>query len=288
MALDAVPYRVRALPIVGPWASRIGRVVDIWGMPCNTTPEVWALAAWHTVPTMLLALVKPSPIEYANQRFGRSHRRRRPTLALKGVTTIVGSTVPIPQNYAWAKFVLSQGLRAFQYVQFIDVGTRGLLQWSSMVYSWSGCQVPGAGGGYQTSIGDTVFLGSLSGSPLTLPTDVTYQQNCVGAAFVWACSASQQWSASYSVGWEPIDGFPPPNPQFELIDQTTNQPVGSDFGPGRTATGFFNQGFYRHASAVASPTNFAIRYRSDHAFRVTQASFSVSGSANRDFMRPDP
>lgn len=283
-----VPNGVRQLPVVGPWASRIGRVIDIWGMPCNPTTEIWVLAAWHTIPMCALALIKPSALEYINSRLGSPHRRKRPQFRLSSLPLIEGHGAPVPGEYTWVRFGINKALVVFQYIQFIDVTTRGLVQWSSMAYSWSGCQVPGAGGGFMNADGPNVQLGSTSNTQLNFATTTTYQQNCIGAAFNWACAANQQWSASYSISWEQIEGFPPPSPQFTLVDKATNQPVGENFDPKASGGGYYNQGFYRHDNSFPSPKGFAVLYKSDFSFRITSASFSVSGSANNDFMKPDP
>ena len=286
--MSSIPKPIRDLPLVGRWATRLGRVVDIWGMPCNPTPEIWVTAAWRTIPRMLIMLIKPSAAETINSRFGRRHGRT-PRFKLSSNVEVPGFGAVRPGTFTSVLFKLSQkGLVFLQYVQFIDVATEGLVQWSSMTYQYAGCLVPGGGGGQQQSTGSAVMLGSLSGSTITLATTVSHAQHCVGFAFTWACEASKSWSASYSINWKPLPEFPLASPQFELQDGAGNAIGEGSQGAPNPDGSIDAVGFFRVGAFGIGPKNFVVVYRSNFSFEITSASFSVAGGPTRDFLKPDP
>lgn len=276
------------LPLVGKWATRLGRVVDIWGMPCNPTPDIWVTAAWRTIPRMLIMTIKPSAAENIHSRFGKPHGRT-PKWKLSSNAEVKGIAKPTPGTFSSALFKLSgKGLVFLQYVQFIDIATAGLLQWSSLTYTYAGCAIPGGGGGEQSSTEPNVQLGSLSGSILTMATNVSHQEFCAGFAFAWACSAEKAWSASYGVNWEPVEAFPNNSVTFELQDGAGNV-VGEGFTSPRNEDGTYDSaGFFRVGSFGIGPKNFVVVYRADFTFKINSAHFSVAGSMGADMLKPDP
>lgn len=285
---NPVPYTIRQLPVVGRWASRIGRTIDIWGHPCNTEPEVWVRAAWQTVPYMLIALIKPSGVEAGRARFGRGHGKT-PKFKLTSLVEIPGMAHPIPGAFTWALFRLTGvGAAILQYVQFADIATGGLLQWSSLVYQYSGCQVPGGGAGSQHVSAPTFVLGSFTGTYLLVTTSVTQQDRCVGSAFTWACDASQTWGAGFSVTWENVPGFPPANATFELDDGAGNTILTEGWDKTNSDGSFTTMRFYRNINPVFNPSNFKVRFTANFTFLVTGGFFTVAGGPKQNFLRPDP
>lgn len=285
---NPIPWKVRQLPLVGPWAARIGRTVEIWGQPCNTPIEIWVLAAWMTIPRCLIMLIKPSAIEYGRSRFGRKHGKR-PKIRLTGLAQVQGIGIPIKGKFTWILFRLSGvGAAILQYIQFIDVSTRGLLQWSTMVYTFSGCQVPGGGSGAQHASVESIQSAAFGRVSLGVPTIVDNQDRCIGAAFRWACEAGLIWSASYTVEWEDIPGQRPGNVKLELCDGAGN-PIENGGNHGKQANGVnLGAGFYRSPTLAPSIFTFSVFYTADGPFKVLSATFTVAGGPPQNFLKPDP
>lgn len=140
--MSPAPRALRRLPLVGQSIGRIGQVYDILQTPCATTPEVWFLAFWNGVPKLVWSFVKPDPLDWAGERFGRGHgRRRKRKFKADGM---MGSKVPVGRGLGWAAFSMYQlQQRVGFYLLLIDAGSEFVLNWTSTAYTWSGCHVGG-------------------------------------------------------------------------------------------------------------------------------------------------
>lgn len=134
---------LRNLPLIGSQVSKIGAVYDIVATPCDTEPLIWVLAFWHELPQMVWSIVKPDWNDAIIDRFGRHHHRRRRQRF--HVDDIMKPKFQIPKGtLSWVAFGGVELLeRIGWYFCLIDATTDFLVNWTSLVYQYSGCETPG-------------------------------------------------------------------------------------------------------------------------------------------------
>lgn len=139
-----VPYKVSKIPIIGKWIGRVGRVVDITSFACQPTPEIWVKAAFYAIPTMMWTYFKPSPTDFAAQRFGQSHHtKKKPKFEV--YATDIPEKIPVKGALGWAAFAgVSFARRVGWYFTIADAFTGGAVNWTSLAYQWTGCDTPGS------------------------------------------------------------------------------------------------------------------------------------------------
>lgn len=131
------------LPVVGPWISRVGQVVDIVSLPCNPDPIMWVEGFFTSVPYLIWSLFKPDPIDQTWERFGfpgagHRHARFRMGGALEGIK------IPIPRSARTAALFRLGSLaqRIGWWFCIVDAGTKFAVNWATATYAYAGCIDP--------------------------------------------------------------------------------------------------------------------------------------------------
>lgn len=148
--------KLHDIPLIGPWAGRIGKVNRILGFPCNPSPEIIVEALVVSAIHAFLSLYTPSCIDYAASRFGREKpggrhgapgpgRTRKPKAGIDPFKVLPLKQIGISGD--GGLFLL----RAFELLRLVgfwltvvDATTDGLVNWTSLAYQWSGCAQPGS------------------------------------------------------------------------------------------------------------------------------------------------
>lgn len=141
MSKSAVnPYK--KLPIVGPWISRIGHVIDIFATPCSPSPEIWVKAAFISSPRLAYLLVKPFLLATEwHIRTSTNHRK------LKGIARLGAEFTPQFTGEGRPGWVVFKNLgdlilKIEWYFMIIDRTTEFAVNWTSLAYSYQGCLFP--------------------------------------------------------------------------------------------------------------------------------------------------
>lgn len=137
----SVPYSVRQVPLIGDTIYHAGQLYDLWATPCATTLRVEVEAFFAYAPTLIWAIVEPGEREIITERLGRSHRRKR-----KGRFKVYDydMKLPVPSKgiYRIGWTIADAVNRVGFYLLIADATIDFLINWTSMVYVMSGCDVP--------------------------------------------------------------------------------------------------------------------------------------------------
>lgn len=218
------------LPIIGPWISKIGRLENIIATPCHITPQVFATSFFAAVPQLVWTLYKPDPIDNYLELFGPPgrpglrpfgrgglpHRRRR-----FRVGGIIQPENPISGKFGTAVWRLgSLAQRIGWYFLIVDAGINHAINWMSLAYEWSGCQLPGG-----------ALEGSYDPGTVLLPSDN------------WQTLSNWNWQGSAPpIGVGPAGAFIPGNLPWSQTCSITSGPPSHGIGPygGITASRIIN------------------------------------------------
>jgi hypothetical protein len=138
-----IPEKLKWHPTLNPWGKRIGKIEEIWAIPCKPTPELWVKAFWQVLPGAVWHAIKPSPIDFLIIRIGFSHHRSR---KWKWDIWDFHFNPQVPKaGIGWQVFKLGAlAARALWYIAVIDAAIFGIRNWMSLAYQWNGCLIPGA------------------------------------------------------------------------------------------------------------------------------------------------
>lgn len=157
-----IPYPVRKLPLIGPWASKVGNIIDIAATPCSVDPEIYVTAAFVGIPRLVWSLFKPDAYDfkYDALKGGLGNKRKRRFKA--GATQDVG--LPVPKNkFTTIAFKVGDiAQKIGWYFIVVDATLDYVTYWTTAVYQMSGCDFPNAaradleiqGGGFTPTGGD--------------------------------------------------------------------------------------------------------------------------------------
>lgn len=133
------------IPLIGHQIARVGRVINIMAMPCDTDPVIGVYAFAYGALIGLGTLFKPAYLNDQEENFQRlpgerpgRHGRRRfhADKEFPGVG-------PGARKLGWWLFYLgSWGQKLGWYFMIVDVGTALAVNWTSLAYTWSGCTDP--------------------------------------------------------------------------------------------------------------------------------------------------
>lgn len=139
MALDP---SIRKLPIIGGTIFKIGQVYDIVNTPCSPDPWLWVYGFWHEVPYIFAMLFLPDPVDYVQERFGKPHHRKR---RHKGKAAFWKPADINPgKGLGWAAWKMTEWVDRIGWQLLIaDTAVNFAFNWTSTVYQWAGCPVPG-------------------------------------------------------------------------------------------------------------------------------------------------
>lgn len=138
-----LPEKLTWHPQLNPWGKKIGKINEIWAMPCTPTPQLWVKAAWNVIPAAIFHAIKPSTTDYLIIRFGFGHHKaRRKFFDFWDFSFL--EHVP-KSGVSWQVFKLGGLLaRALWYIAVFDALVWGLYSWMSLAYQYQGCITPGA------------------------------------------------------------------------------------------------------------------------------------------------
>jgi hypothetical protein len=199
----------RRIPVIGKSIARVGQVIDIVSQPCTADPVVIVEALWHDIPTLLWSLYKPDVNDLVTERAGIKHKRK-PKRRFNIFDELHGS-VPIPSGkVSSVVFHLgSMAQRVGWYLLIADATTNFLVNWTSTVYEWTGCDIPGApfcnGYGHE----DYRVYHAGDWHPLPIFFNNQYQLPFLSSAGHFQCPAGYNATFSGNVRWKsvPATGF---------------------------------------------------------------------------------
>lgn len=217
----ALPPSTRKIPIIGGTIYKIGQVYDIVNTPCDADPWLWVYGFWHEVPMIFAMLFLPDPIDTVQDRFGRPHHRKR-----KYRGKAAGYKLPDinpGKGLGWAAWKMTEWIdRVGWYLLIADVSVEFALNWTSTVYKWAGCPLPGTP--YRTmsrSYGLEQFPGDWSAVNTVTSDGHIFRDGGVDTIVVPA-----GYTASFMTAYEVTPRGPPYNAkEFEtrILCQTTGQ-----------------------------------------------------------------
>lgn len=172
------------LPIIGDDLAQIGRSISYMVNCKPGSADLYFKAAWNALPILLIGALKPEMWDI--NIGGNRHRNRRGrglrfwfTQLLNGVFTDV--EVPGWTIFRWAEALQRVGY----YLMVLDATSDFLINWTSMVYQWNGCDL--------------------------VPTAPWWLATNPGAASFFTCDGD--WHTALGIGWD--DGLatgPSPSP----------------------------------------------------------------------------
>lgn len=121
-------------------AKKIGQVWDTLGSPCSVSPGLWVAAGFAALPTFALSLIKPEIVEVNLEKRGRRHLKWR-RFAFK-IFDLQGPQITIRGAPTWVRLGYNTAERLGWYLLVVDATTDFAVNWTSMAYRFSGCQVP--------------------------------------------------------------------------------------------------------------------------------------------------
>lgn len=166
------------IPFITPYLSKAGRIADIVMAPCDVDPWMAVYAAFEATPTLLWSLYKPTAFDLVTERFtgGRlGHKKRKFTFQDKtlGRKSSAG-------KWGWALFKgASFAQKIGWYMLVADATADFLINWTSMAYQYSGCEVPGLGGAKKTARDQS----KLPGAPVRY---TGFDHSEASEGFVWS------------------------------------------------------------------------------------------------------
>ena len=131
------------LPVIGPWARKIGGTMDLLALPCQTTPELWIKGFFAAAPVMIWSLFKPDLLDVRFSR-GRGRHGNHKTPHFQLGRAITAQSLSKLGGVGTAMFLLGElASKIGWYFIVIDAGVDLAYNWTSAVYQYAGCVPPG-------------------------------------------------------------------------------------------------------------------------------------------------
>lgn len=256
--INRAAWQSKDVPIIGKWFGRVGRVAKILSFPCQPEPEIWVQAffqaagwaAWHTM--------KPTPTDYLANRsgFGGGHRKsgRNRNPRFHWDLQKFDEMHKYTPGGSWDWYLL-KGAHLLRhigwYLTIIDATTEGLVNWVSLSYLYTGCQVPGGQVTTYRYSPDAVFIFQDAWLPAMdwLPDYSSGPQIPAGGM---TGPVHMVTAVTWSIAAAPFPGAPEGHIEFRARGLST----GHDYGESRPTTG--PDGTTYHRGIVAfTQKNFA-------------------------------
>lgn len=142
--MNKIPYWVSDIPLVGGTIYHAGRLLDIWATPCSPSLVIGVEAFFAYAPTLIWGIFAPGKRDAITDGIGGFHRiKRNGRFKVKEI-----NQKPILQNAGITKVewtFLEWTGRIGWYLIIADATVDFLINWTSMMYVLSGCDVPGTG-----------------------------------------------------------------------------------------------------------------------------------------------
>ncbi len=169
------------IPVIGPWFSTAGGVMDLWAMPCFPRFDLFAVAAAWNLPRLWWDIVKPSPGNEVRALLrGASHGHLKEKQPLK--PKISWTNPSIVEGIGFASFLDGIAESAGQKFSIAVTGEVGFyitianaladfsLAWITTAYQMGGC-LPSSAGPTRLTAGEGT-LRSGFGAESTIFSDV--------------------------------------------------------------------------------------------------------------------
>lgn len=130
----------KVIPIIGEDIYQVGQVIGILDQACVPNPVIAVEGFFSYLPTLVWSIAKPDAIDMTLDRAGRRHKRRR---YRKFKKKYVDQGLIHPQSqFQRAVFRIGQAAQKVGFFLIIvDAGTDFAVNWATMAYQWSGCNV---------------------------------------------------------------------------------------------------------------------------------------------------
>jgi len=158
------------IPVIGPWISSAGGVMDLWAMPCFPRLDIFAAAAVWNLPRLWWDVVKPSPgNEIRALLRGASHSKLKEKQPIKPKINWLNPS--IVEGVGFASFLDGVAESAGQKFSIAVTGEVGFyitianaladfsLAWITTAYQMGGCLPSDAGPTRLTTGEGSLFLG---------------------------------------------------------------------------------------------------------------------------------
>lgn len=286
------------LPVVGKWVSRIGRVIDITATPCSVSPEIWILAAFQALPTLLVSPITPSATDYLIVRSrerveeegtkgGSAHGRR--TKFGFDVWDAIEATDQPGHKPKWWRFALgSMAAELMWYFVCADAITGFLVNWTSLAYQWAGCVAPGEPWGcvyikneaawWPGGLDSTTFGYWLDGGGSGFTRD--------GYGIGWPSGYSPTVSWSWNYNPAQGGGAFPPSGSMNLIDSSTGEILQTSQTPHNSPTGMWNQNVWWNADGATTPRHVSLRWDGGGMQDIVSGQITVTSQKLSDMIMP--
>jgi hypothetical protein len=129
------------IPLIGDDITKIGRIIDLYAVPCSPNAEIWVYGFFAAIPTLFITLTKPEIIDISiNHRGGKPRKGKRYRFTAQDLfrDAIIDIKVPrwvIFRVYEWTQrigwyFLVADALEDFG------------INWMTLAYKYNGCQTP--------------------------------------------------------------------------------------------------------------------------------------------------
>jgi len=148
------------IPFIGPWPSKVGKIISLWATPCSPSAEIWVKAFWHDLPWLVWAFIKPETTDLVSERFGTGHHRKRRKRFQ--IVDRYPPRIPVPKGaVGTAVFPIVQAAeRVGWYLLIVDATLDFAINWQSTAYTWEGCGVEDAAWATGRSLSSEMILPS--------------------------------------------------------------------------------------------------------------------------------
>lgn len=267
-------------------------MIDIASSGCAPTLEIWALAAWTALPTLLLSPIKPSPTDFLIKRIGQRHGLgRKFEFDVWDADQLPGFNKGQAGWVVWR--LTNAGSKLLWWLAIGDAITKFDLLWLSTAYQYAGCVFPGEP--YCQLVGAPGnVVGQTFGNWYTFANWRVEAQHIFAGNGAIVTPGGYNPSVGYSITLVPAGSAPFfASFGFRLVDLSNNSVIdtysasGNDLKNGQTHTSFIRNpqtGTQAHSYEVQW---FATGGPASEGLITGQSFSAYGGDVNKNLL-PDP
>lgn len=127
------------LPIIGDDFAKIGRIIDLYAVPCSPDGIIAVYGFFQAIPTLFVTLAKPELIDInIKHRDGKPRKGKKYRFTAQDVFRDALIEVPVPR---WVIFrVYEWAQRVGWYFLVADALEDFAINWMSLAYKYNGCE----------------------------------------------------------------------------------------------------------------------------------------------------